>query len=158
MAVFLPNVDLDVSKLKRFHDSHLRGPVPNISLANLHNVVSESNNAGEENVEKYDDGLGYYEDGVKRTLSDEQIKMFRHSEIQRLLAARRRDTGAKQAEPQMEEKNNSDKRSDFTGERETGNNSKRTNPKVNGAGGRSKRKNHFNDEPQDENADVVLDY
>ena len=31
-----------------------------------------------------DDGLGYYEDGVKRTLTDEQIAMFRHSEVQRL--------------------------------------------------------------------------
>ena len=28
-----------------------------------------------------DDGLGYYPDGVKRTLTDEQIAMFRHSEI-----------------------------------------------------------------------------
>lgn len=37
-----------------------------------------------------DDGLGYYEDGVKRTLTDEQIAMFRHSEIQRVLLERRR--------------------------------------------------------------------
>jgi hypothetical protein len=29
-----------------------------------------------------DDGLGYYEDGVKRTLTDEQIEIFRHSELQ----------------------------------------------------------------------------
>lgn len=36
------------------------------------------------------DDLGYYEDGTRRTLSDEQIAMFRHSEIQRLLAERRR--------------------------------------------------------------------
>ncbi|KAL9110290.1 MAG: hypothetical protein Q9227_005197 [Pyrenula ochraceoflavens] len=32
-----------------------------------------------------DDGLGYYTDGIKRTLTDEQIAMFRHSEIQRLV-------------------------------------------------------------------------
>lgn len=32
-----------------------------------------------------DDGLGYYVDGVKRTLTDEQIDMFRHSEIQSLI-------------------------------------------------------------------------
>lgn len=31
--------------------------------------------------EEEDDGLGYYPDGVKRTLTDEQIAMFRHSEI-----------------------------------------------------------------------------
>ncbi|KAI5284597.1 hypothetical protein KEM54_001208 [Ascosphaera aggregata] len=35
--------------------------------------------------EEYDDGLGYYADGAKRTLTDEQIHMFRHSEIQRAL-------------------------------------------------------------------------
>jgi hypothetical protein len=29
-----------------------------------------------------DDGLGYYPDGVERTLTDEQIAMFRHTEIQ----------------------------------------------------------------------------
>ncbi|PYH47657.1 uncharacterized protein BP01DRAFT_193683 [Aspergillus saccharolyticus JOP 1030-1] len=32
-----------------------------------------------------DDGLGYYPDGVKRTLTDEQIRIFRHSEIHALL-------------------------------------------------------------------------
>ena len=36
-----------------------------------------------------DDGLGYYADGVKRTLTDEQVAMFRHSEIQSLLRERR---------------------------------------------------------------------
>lgn len=32
-----------------------------------------------------DDGLGWYPDGVKRTLTDEQVQIFRHSELQRLL-------------------------------------------------------------------------
>ena len=36
-----------------------------------------------------DDSLGYYDDGVKRTLTDEQIEIFRHSEIQALLRERR---------------------------------------------------------------------
>ncbi|KAF2146809.1 uncharacterized protein K452DRAFT_294343 [Aplosporella prunicola CBS 121167] len=46
----------------------------------------------EEDWEYYeeDDGLGYYSDGVKRTLTDEQIAMFRHSEIQATLKERRR--------------------------------------------------------------------
>ncbi|KAL2854225.1 hypothetical protein BJY01DRAFT_243755 [Aspergillus pseudoustus] len=35
-----------------------------------------------------DDGLGYYPDGVKRTLTDEQIRIFRHSEIHALLRER----------------------------------------------------------------------
>ncbi|EFE34804.1 uncharacterized protein ARB_06570 [Trichophyton benhamiae CBS 112371] len=36
----------------------------------------------------YDDRLGYYPDGVKRTLTEEQIQIFRHSEIQALLRQR----------------------------------------------------------------------
>lgn len=35
-----------------------------------------------------DDGLGYYPDGGKRTLTDEQIAMFRHSELQALQRAK----------------------------------------------------------------------
>jgi hypothetical protein len=31
-----------------------------------------------------EDDLGHYEDGVKRTLTDEQIEMFRHSELHEL--------------------------------------------------------------------------
>lgn len=37
--------------------------------------------------EEEDDGLGYYPDGVKRTLTDEQIAIFRHSEIEALRRA-----------------------------------------------------------------------
>jgi hypothetical protein len=36
-----------------------------------------------------DENLGWYHDGVKRTLTDEQVAMFRHSEIHRLLQHRR---------------------------------------------------------------------
>jgi Protein of unknown function (DUF3807) len=32
-----------------------------------------------------DDSLGYYQDGVNRTLTDEQVAIFRHMEIQELL-------------------------------------------------------------------------
>jgi hypothetical protein len=42
----------------------------------------------EEEEEDDDDNLGYYPDGVKRTLTDEQIVMFRHSEIQALIKER----------------------------------------------------------------------
>ncbi|KAL3465306.1 hypothetical protein BJX64DRAFT_285560 [Aspergillus heterothallicus] len=52
--------------------------------------------APEPATEPYDDeehhgddgGLGYYPDGVKRTLTDEQIRIFRHSEIHALLRER----------------------------------------------------------------------
>ena len=42
----------------------------------------------EDHQEAEEDDLGYYPDGVKRTLTDEQIKIFRHSEIHALLRAR----------------------------------------------------------------------
>lgn len=35
-----------------------------------------------------EEDLGYYPDGVKRTLTDEQIEIFRHSEIHALLRER----------------------------------------------------------------------
>lgn len=44
--------------------------------------------ADEEFYEEEDDGLGYYPDGVKRTLTDEQIAIFRHSELEALRRAR----------------------------------------------------------------------
>lgn len=38
-------------------------------------------------TEEEEDDLGYYDDGVKRTLTDEQIEIFRHSELQQLRKA-----------------------------------------------------------------------
>jgi hypothetical protein len=45
-----------------------------------------------------DDGLGWYEDGVKRTLTDEQIEMFRHTEIEQLIRKRRLEADEKAEE------------------------------------------------------------
>lgn len=42
---------------------------------------------GYDEAEDYDDGLGFYEDGVKRTLTDDQIEIFRHSEREALRRA-----------------------------------------------------------------------
>nr|POF25954.1 hypothetical protein CFP56_22102 [Quercus suber] len=36
-------------------------------------------------MDSENDELGYYDDGVRRTLTDDQIAMFRHSEVQELL-------------------------------------------------------------------------
>ena len=47
-----------------------------------------------------DDGLGYYPDGVRRTLTDEQIAIFRHTEIQTLLRERRKSRAADTYEDQ----------------------------------------------------------
>lgn len=48
-----------------------------------------------------DDGLGYYNDAVKRTLTNEQIALFRHTEIQTILRERRRKREA-EAEAEAE--------------------------------------------------------
>lgn len=45
----------------------------------------DSYDYGEEGED--DDGLGYYPDGAKRTLTDEQIAIFRHSELEALRRA-----------------------------------------------------------------------
>ncbi|KAL2000096.1 hypothetical protein VTN02DRAFT_3554 [Thermoascus thermophilus] len=67
--------------LQAFHARHFPGqerpPVPEFAAyAGPYDEFEE---------EEYDDGLGYYPDGVKRTLTDEQIRIFRHSEIHALL-------------------------------------------------------------------------
>jgi hypothetical protein len=54
-----------------------------------------------------EDELGYYADGVKRTLTDSQIAIFRHSEIQALLRDRRR---AEEARPSSFEGHNDKER------------------------------------------------
>ncbi len=48
--------------------------------------------------EEEDDGLGYYPDGVKRTLTDEQIAIFRHSEIESLRRAQAKTGRVKEDE------------------------------------------------------------
>ncbi|KAL7919652.1 hypothetical protein ACQKWADRAFT_315484 [Trichoderma austrokoningii] len=46
-----------------------------------------------------DDSLGYYEDGVKRTLTDEQIEIFRHSELRELERQREKQAQSKSDTP-----------------------------------------------------------
>lgn len=74
-------------QLLEFHKAHFPGqPLPSISHPTLGfpsiNAVQELENTAQD-----DDGLGYYEDGCKRTLTDEQIAIFRHTEVQELLRA-----------------------------------------------------------------------
>lgn len=82
----------DCEKLISFHQTHFPGIAVPESL-----VVSQQwhEEKEEEEDEEEEDDLGYYHDGVKRSLTDEQIKLFRHSEIQRLLAERRQTQDAK---------------------------------------------------------------
>ena len=83
---------VDLEKLRHFHAAHFPDqPVPDLQTAS---ALSHTTAAGQVFTDEGDDDLGYYEDGVKRTLTNEQIGMFRHSEIRRLLQERRRKTEA----------------------------------------------------------------
>ncbi|KAJ5511032.1 Protein of unknown function DUF3807 [Penicillium expansum] len=68
----VPNVTLD--DLQAFQSKHFPGHQPAVFP--------------QENDQTTDEDLGYYPDGVKRTLTDEQIRIFRHSEIHALLRER----------------------------------------------------------------------
>lgn len=71
-----------------FHQRHFpNAPLP----AELQRAIAEENRPEDEvEDEGEDDGLGYYPDGTKRSLTDEQIAIFRHSEIQELIKQRDR--------------------------------------------------------------------
>ncbi|KAM0353467.1 hypothetical protein ACHAPU_001477 [Fusarium lateritium] len=81
----IPNVSSD--DLIAFHQAHF-------STAALASFASDFTDSPSEDHaqhgtindvwEEEDDGLGYYSDGVKRTLTDEQIQIFRHSELEAL--------------------------------------------------------------------------
>ncbi|KAF2682469.1 hypothetical protein K458DRAFT_444131 [Lentithecium fluviatile CBS 122367] len=83
MAPQLPTVTID--DLRQFHAQHF----PDASLPENYLRGIQHGHAHEE-CDYEDEGLGYYEDGTERTLTDEQIAMFRHTEIQTILRQRRR--------------------------------------------------------------------
>ncbi len=64
---------------------------------------SDEFEAVEDYEEAEDDTLGYYPDGTPRTLTAEQISMFRHSEIQGILKERRRMHEMSSQSPEAEE-------------------------------------------------------
>ncbi|KAF1812404.1 hypothetical protein P152DRAFT_474094 [Eremomyces bilateralis CBS 781.70] len=71
--------------LESFHSAHFpEAPIPVIALQALESRVPEAHELGED-----DDWLGHYPDGVKRTVTDDEVAIFRHSEIQGLLRQRR---------------------------------------------------------------------
>jgi hypothetical protein len=88
--------------LRAFHAKHF--PDAQVPEHFLHGVEQgQSQEAAEEYYEEEDDGLGYYLDGTKRTLTDEQIAMFRHSEIQSILRKRRLQKEQRDAGEESEE-------------------------------------------------------
>ncbi|KAF7508113.1 hypothetical protein GJ744_009554 [Endocarpon pusillum] len=77
------------STLLQFHGSHFRSqPLPSLTHPTL-GFASTDGLQEIKNTERINDVLGHYTDGFKRTLTDEQIAIFRHTEIQELLRARR---------------------------------------------------------------------
>ncbi|OAP63509.1 hypothetical protein AYL99_02736 [Fonsecaea erecta] len=96
----------EIARLKVFHAAHFSGqPIPDL-IARPHNPVGQSESSPDVDTgnDNQDDGvLGYYEDGAERTLTDGQIKMFRHSEIQRLLSERRTAKAKEEAKTKTKE-------------------------------------------------------
>jgi hypothetical protein len=81
MAFHIPTVTTD--DLLYFHLTHFAG----LSLPKSF-FVAETIETCEQPAEE-DYGLGYYYDGVPRTLTNNQVTMFRHSEIESHLRQRR---------------------------------------------------------------------
>ncbi|EFZ03678.2 hypothetical protein MAA_00752 [Metarhizium robertsii ARSEF 23] len=79
---------LSHDELFDFHQSHFSADAVASFGSDFLNPTERQevyeSNAGEDWNGDVDDGLGYYEDGVKRTLTDEQIEIFRHSELRDL--------------------------------------------------------------------------
>lgn len=70
----ISQADLEAFHTKHFSESALE------HFATQFLSSADHHEAGQ--AEEDDDGLGYYPDGVKRTLTDEQIEIFRHSELE----------------------------------------------------------------------------
>ncbi|KAM0242887.1 hypothetical protein ACHAP5_007140 [Fusarium lateritium] len=99
-AHLIPNVSPD--DLVAFHEAHFS----QAALASFRSDFIDSpsqDHAQHDTVdyswEEEDDGSGYYPDGVKRTLTDEQIEIFRHSELEALRKQKEKEEqlGAKAA-------------------------------------------------------------
>lgn len=76
--------------IESFHATHFFGDALDLFGSQfLRPDVAHDEDTGPYGYEEYeeDDGLGYYSDGVKRTLTDEQIAIFRHSELEALRRA-----------------------------------------------------------------------
>lgn len=85
--------------MRKFHQQHFPGqitPEPQPTSGDSEDIQTEHSSLK----------LGFYEDGVRRTLTDEQISMFRHSEIHRLLSERRQQKELEEEQKQKQERIN----------------------------------------------------
>ena len=81
---------INTTQLRNFHNTHFPGQIiPPLRDTSTVPLGSSTPAVREGEEEDEEEELGWYHDGFKRTLTDEQIAMFRHSEIQRLLRQRR---------------------------------------------------------------------
>ncbi|GKZ38774.1 hypothetical protein AbraIFM66950_011238 [Aspergillus brasiliensis] len=79
--------DLHAFQAKHFPGSNIIAAHQTQPVTDTTTTLPETNyNEGQYywEEEEWEDDLGYYPDGVKRTLTDEQIRIFRHSEIHAL--------------------------------------------------------------------------
>ncbi|KAL8648418.1 MAG: hypothetical protein Q9210_004998 [Variospora velana] len=74
--------------LEAFHRDHFGNSLSITSAGADSNPVAAATVAASGEEEEEEDDLGYYPDGVKRTLTDEQVTMFRNSEIYSILRKR----------------------------------------------------------------------
>lgn len=89
----------EMQQLREFHASHF----PNQETPDVHSGAAARQEAHDTEPEQHEE-LGYYEDGVRRTLTEEQVRMFRHSEIQRLLLVRRQQREKEQQAIERQER------------------------------------------------------
>ncbi|CEF72652.1 hypothetical protein SNK03_000785 [Fusarium graminearum] len=81
----IPSVSHD--DLFAFHEAHFSQAALASFGSDFIEAPSQDHSQDDATVDAWDgedDGLGYYPDGVKRTLTDEQIEIFRHSELEAL--------------------------------------------------------------------------
>ncbi|KAI0126487.1 hypothetical protein BJ170DRAFT_684075 [Xylariales sp. AK1849] len=86
--------DVSQAEIDAFHREHFSSAAIEVFASDFlqpeTQLVHGEDQYYEEYYEEYeeeDDSLGYYPDGVKRTLTDEQIAIFRHSELEALRRA-----------------------------------------------------------------------
>ncbi|KAI1774654.1 hypothetical protein F4818DRAFT_68932 [Hypoxylon cercidicola] len=92
---FIQVPEVSQAEIDSFHDAHFSHAAIQVFDAQFFRPENAQDDDQyyeecEEYYEEDDDGLGYYPDGVKRTLTDEQIAIFRHSELEALRRAQSR--------------------------------------------------------------------
>ncbi|KAM3516337.1 hypothetical protein MY11210_000096 [Beauveria gryllotalpidicola] len=92
-------------ELAAFHDAHFSSAEVSKFQQEFvwPNPEAVSNYGKTEEYWEEEDDLGYYDDGVKRTLTDEQIAIFRHSEVRELERAKEKASKQPHSENSAEE-------------------------------------------------------